>query len=49
MLEGTAELVGGLFLSALTLLLGVCVVVSIVAAVRAVGRGSQTLEEMQHG
>jgi hypothetical protein len=40
MLEGTVELLGGLFLSALTLLIGSCIVGSIVAALRAVSRGS---------
>ena len=38
-LEGTIELLGGVFLSALTLLIGSCIVGSIVAALRAVSRG----------
>ena len=38
MLEGTVELLGGLYLSALTLLIGFCIVGSIVAALRAVNR-----------
>jgi hypothetical protein len=40
MLESTVELLGGLFLSALILLIGSCIVGSIVAALRAVSRGS---------
>jgi hypothetical protein len=43
MLESTVELLGGLCLSALTLLIGFCIVGSIVAALRAVGRGSGTV------
>jgi hypothetical protein len=43
MLEGTVELLGGLSLSALILLIGVCIVGSIVAALRAVSRGSGTV------
>jgi hypothetical protein len=43
MLESTVELLGGLFLSALTLLIGSCIVGSIVAALRAVSRGSATV------
>jgi hypothetical protein len=39
----TIELLGDLLLSALTLLIGSCVVVSIVAALRAVTRGSATV------
>ena len=42
MLEGTVELLGNLLLSALTLLIGSCIVGSIVAALRAVSRGSAT-------
>jgi len=38
MLESVVELLGGLFLSALTLLIGSCIVGSIVAALRAVSR-----------
>jgi hypothetical protein len=40
MLESTVELLGGLFLSALTFVIGSCIVGSIVAALRAVSRGS---------
>jgi len=43
MLKSTVELLGGLFLSALALLIGSCIVGSIVAALRAVGRGSHTV------
>jgi hypothetical protein len=43
MLESTVELLGALCLSALTLLIGVCIVGSMVAAVRAVSRASTTL------
>ena len=39
----TIELLGDLSLSALTLLIGSCVVGSIVAALRAVSRGSATV------
>jgi hypothetical protein len=40
MLESIVELLGGLSLSALPLLIGSCIVGSIVAALRAVGHGS---------
>ena len=40
MLESVVELLGGLLLSALTLLIGSCIVGSIVAALRAVSGGS---------
>jgi hypothetical protein len=40
MLESTVDLVGGLFLTALALLIGSCIVGSIVAALRAVDRGT---------
>jgi hypothetical protein len=40
MLESIVELLGGLLLSALTLLIGSCIVGSIVAALRAVSGGS---------
>ena len=40
MLESTVELLGDLYLSALTLLIGFCIVGSIVPALRAVSRGS---------
>jgi hypothetical protein len=39
----TIELLGDLLLSALTVLIGSCVVGSIVAALRAVSRGSATV------
>jgi len=39
MLESVVELLGGLLLSALTLLIGSCIVGSIVAALRAVHGG----------
>jgi len=40
MLESIVELLGGLLLSALPLLIGSCIVGSIVAAIRAVSRGN---------
>jgi hypothetical protein len=40
MLESVVELLGGLLLSALGLLIGSCIVGSIVAALRAVSGGS---------
>jgi hypothetical protein len=40
MVEGIVELLGGLVLGALTLLIGSCIVGSIVAALRAVSRGT---------
>jgi hypothetical protein len=43
MLESTVESLGGLCLSALTLLIGFCIVGSIVAALRAVSRASATV------
>jgi hypothetical protein len=43
MLESTVELLGGLLLSAVMLLIGSCVVGSIIAAIRAVSRGSATV------
>jgi hypothetical protein len=43
MLESTVELLGGLCLSALILLISFCIVGSIVAALRAVGRGSSAV------
>jgi len=43
MLESAVELLVGLFLSALTLLIGFCIVGSIVAALRAVRHGSPTV------
>jgi len=43
MLESTIELLGDLLLSALTLLIGSCIVGSIAAALRAVSSGSATV------
>jgi hypothetical protein len=43
MLESAMELLGDLLLSALTLLIGFCIVGSIVAALRPVIRGSVTV------
>jgi len=43
MLESTIELLGDLLLSALTLVIGSCIVGSIVAALRAVSSGSATV------
>jgi len=43
MLESTVELLGGLFLIALPLLITFCIFGSIVAALRAVSRGSATV------
>jgi hypothetical protein len=43
MLEIPVELLGGLLLSAVMLLIGSCIVGSIVAAIRAVSRGSASL------
>jgi hypothetical protein len=40
MLESTVELLGSLCLSALTVLMSVCIVGSVVAALRAVSRGT---------
>jgi hypothetical protein len=42
MLESAVELLGDLLLSALALVMGSCIVGSIVAALRAVSRGSAT-------
>jgi len=42
MLEGTVELLSGLGLSGLILLIGFSIVGSIIAALRAVSRGSAT-------
>ena len=47
MLESTVALLGALFLSALTLLIGACIVGSIFAALRAVSRGSATVQQRQ--
>jgi hypothetical protein len=43
MLESIVEFLGALFLSALSLLTASCIVGSIVAALRAVGHGSATV------
>ena len=43
MLESTVELLSNLFLAALTLVIGASIVGSIVAALRAVSRGSTTV------
>jgi hypothetical protein len=43
MLESIVELLGALSFSALTALIGVCIVGSIVAALRAVSRGHATM------
>jgi hypothetical protein len=43
MLESIVELLGALSFSALTALVGTCIVGSIVAALRAVSRGSATV------
>ena len=43
MLENIVDFVGCIFLSALTLLIGSCTLGSIVAALRAVGHGSITV------
>ena len=42
MLASTVELLGGLFLDGVVLLIGFCIVGSMVAALRAVGRGDGT-------
>jgi hypothetical protein len=47
MLESTIELLGGLCLSALTLLISFCIVGSIVAALRAVGRPGKRCSECE--
>jgi hypothetical protein len=44
MLENIVDFVGCIFLSALTLLIGSCTLGPIVAALRAVGHGSITVE-----
>ena len=43
MLESAAELLGGICLSALIVLTGVCIVGSIIAALRALGGGIGTV------
>lgn len=47
MLESIVELLAGLFLIALTLLMGSCIVGSIVAALRAVSNGSSYDEHQE--
>jgi hypothetical protein len=50
MLESTVELLGGLLLSALILLVGACILGSIVAALRAVSReGAYQDEDVKQG
>ncbi len=49
MLESTVELLGGLCLSALTVLMSVCIVGSIVAALRAVSRESAEITLSDEG
>jgi len=49
MLESIVELLGGLFLSTLTLLVGFCIIGSIVAALRAVSGGSATVNTRRRG
>jgi hypothetical protein len=48
MLESTVDLLDGLFFIAMILLTAVCILGSIVAALRAVGRGTATSENI-HG
>ena len=47
MLESTVDLLNGLFLIAMILLIAVCIVGSIVAALRAVSRGNATSDSIQ--
>jgi hypothetical protein len=47
MLESTVDLLDGLFFIAMILLTAVCILGSIVAALRAVGRGTATSENIQ--
>jgi hypothetical protein len=47
MLESAVDLLNGLFLIAMILLTTVCIVGSVVAALRAVGRASATSESIQ--
>jgi hypothetical protein len=49
MLESVAEFLGGLFFSTLTLLIGSCIVGSIVAALRAVSRGRAAVRTGREG
>ena len=47
MLESTVDLLDGLFFIAMILLTAVCILGSIVAALRAVGRGTATSENIR--
>ena len=47
MLESTVDLLDGLFFIATILLTAVCILGSIVAALRAVGRGTDTSENIR--
>jgi hypothetical protein len=47
MLESAVDLLNGLFLTAMILLTAVCILGSIVAAFRAVNRGTATSESIQ--
>jgi hypothetical protein len=47
MLEGTVELLGGLCLIALLLLISFCIGGSIIAALRALSRGSATVSQVR--
>jgi hypothetical protein len=49
MLESIVELLGGLLLSTLTLLVGFCIIGSIVVALRAVSGGSATVNTRRRG
>ena len=49
MLASFVELLVDLFLSTLTLLVGLCIIGSIVAALRAVTRGSATVNTRRQG
>ena len=49
MLASFVELLVDLFLSTLTLLVGLCIIGSIVAALRAVTRGSATVNTRRRG
>jgi hypothetical protein len=49
MLESAIGLLSALFLTALTLVIGFCIVGSIVAALRAVSRGSSTVSARSEG
>ena len=49
MLGSIVELLAGLFLVALTLLIGSCIMGSVVSALRAVNRGSVGIREYERG